>query len=62
MTLPTPHVTHKGIAYYAKVQNALIVLQSVQRKHPHARVVSYGRGWAVQYRRSGSYYPEAEEE
>ena len=33
---------------------------SVGTLYPEARIVSYGLGYAVQYRRSGPYYPELE--
>ena len=45
----------KGIAYFPTYGSA----RTIQRKRvPAGRIVSYGRGWAIQYWKSGPYYPE----
>lgn len=47
----------KGVAYYRDRSSAERVLATVQREHPEA-VIRDGYGYAVQYRNSGSYYPD----
>lgn len=49
---------HKGIAYLADHTEAVIVRDRIGDP---ARVVEYQRGFAVQYRISGAYFPEYEE-
>ena len=47
----------KGVAYFPTYESA----RTIQRKRvPAGRIVSYGRGWAIQYWKSGPYYPEHE--
>ena len=45
---------HKGVAYFEKRGDA----QAKSTELPGSRVVEYQRGYAVQYRISGPYYPE----
>jgi hypothetical protein len=63
---------HKGIAYFTERESARVICaEIIGRKahpldigtqYPQARVVEYDRGFAVQYRLSGPYYPELETE
>lgn len=46
---------HKGVAYCQDVRDAEAIVSSVVREFPAARVVAYGRGYAVQVRKSGDY-------
>lgn len=48
---------HKGVNYYVTYDGARVIRD---RLPPGARIVEYTRGWAVQYRISGPYYPEEE--
>lgn len=46
---------HKGVAYYPSYIGARAVRDKFV---PDGRLISYGLGWAIQYRISGPYYPE----
>ena len=51
--------TYRKVRYYMHYTAARLVAESLQRNgHPMARVVEYTRGHAIQYRISGTYYPE----
>lgn len=50
----------KGVAYFSKQGDAEEVLKTLLPGYPEARIVEYQRGFAVQYRKSGAYYPEKE--
>lgn len=50
---------HKGIAYFQDVCDAAAL---VRKLGADSRVVAYERGYAVQYVRSGAYFPEYEGE
>lgn len=52
---------HKGVAYFDTWQAAAEIRGQVKALHPSARVVPYIRGYAVQYRISGPYFPELED-
>lgn len=59
--------THKGIRYYPTFDAARSVSAILAQTRPanlpreqRLRIVEYQRGWAVQYRESGPYFPEAE--
>lgn len=57
--------TKKGIIYFETWQDAwttakMLRDRSFARRYPYARVVPYQLGSAVQYYRSGPYYPELE--
>lgn len=54
-------MTHKGVKYFATWEQAVEVRASLLERFPEAREVEYERGIAVQYYRSGPYYPELEE-
>ena len=47
----------KGIAYFQDLHDAVSVCRALP---DGARVVSYLEGYAVQYRRSGGYWPEVD--
>jgi hypothetical protein len=49
----------KGVAYLP-FKEARAILDGVLARHPEARTVAYTRGYAVQYRVSGPYWPELE--
>ena len=58
MALDTAPVKyHKGIAYFQNFSDANEV---AKRLGGESRVVSYQLGYAVQYRKSGPYFPEME--
>jgi len=47
------------MTYYAKTfQEARAIRDKLREKLPEARVVEYERGYAIQYRKSGRYYPD----
>ena len=46
---------YKGVAYFQEYNAAKVVRDQLPAG---ARIVDYTRGWAVQYFRSGPYYPE----
>lgn len=50
--------THKDVAYFQDFKDAEEVKNELKRKYPEVDVVRYTRGWAVQYYKSGPYYPE----
>lgn len=52
------YVREEGINYYSAQDTAQGVLDSIIDKYPDARIVSYERGLAIQYHKSGPYYPE----
>ena len=47
------------VTYFPTYALAVEVCGRVREYYPEARVVRYARGWAVQYYKSGPYYPEA---
>jgi len=47
--------TKRNVAYFKTFSEARSIAAKVG-----GRVVEYGRGFAVQYRKSGPYYPELE--
>ena len=49
---------YKGIAYFPDFHDARDTAQREVKGHPAWRIVPYDRGWAIQYRPSGPYYPE----
>ena len=45
--------------YYPTYADALNVLRdSVEKEYPEARIVRYEKGYAVQYYKSGPYFPD----
>jgi hypothetical protein len=50
---------YHGVAYFPNLGAAEKVKKELETKYPEVRVVDYTRGWAVQYYKSGPYYPEA---
>lgn len=52
---------HKGVAYFHTWMDAWQIRKKLKAQYPEANVVAYTRGYAVQYRISGPYYPELEE-
>lgn len=47
------------MTYYAKTfQEARAIRDKLREKLPEARVVEYQKGYAVQYRKMGGYYPD----
>lgn len=50
----------KGVYYYKRYETALALVNELQNEYPDSRVVHYELGYAVQYRISGPYYPELE--
>jgi hypothetical protein len=54
------HVTYsKGIAYFENLHDALSIMRALP---PTARVATYELGYAIQYRISGPYFPQLEDE
>jgi hypothetical protein len=51
---------YKNVAYFPDQESADALVGRLVAKHPDARTVAYTRGFAVQYRISGPYYPELE--
>ena len=47
-----------GTMYYHHREDAEIILQELLPDYPHARIVEYEIGYALQYYRSGPYYPQ----
>ena len=45
---------HKGIAYFTRFEDAKDMASVI----PGSRIVRYGRGYAIQYRISGPYWPQ----
>lgn len=46
------------VTYFESLEQAERVRESVEIDFPSARLVEYNLGWAVQYRKSGPYYPD----
>lgn len=53
-----PAIMRKGIAYFSTYEGAALVRDRLAAKYPDARIVSFQIGDAVQYYKSGPYYPE----
>ena len=51
----------KGIHYYEDVEKATQVRDKLLKAFPTARIVPYTIGFAIQYYKSGPYYPEGVE-
>jgi hypothetical protein len=51
-----------GIYYYKRYETAQELVKELKEEYPDARVVYYELGYAVQYRISGPYFPELENE
>jgi hypothetical protein len=59
--LPQPIITYQKVNYYRLYREAAAVRDNLTaQQHLEARIVFYTRGWAVQYYKSGPYYPELE--
>jgi hypothetical protein len=46
------------VNYYKDYNDARKVLEHVATEHPEARIVGYGLGYAVQFQKSGAYFPD----
>ena len=46
---------HKGIVYFRELKEAQRQLDAAWEEFPEARIVQYGRGFAIQIRKSGDY-------
>lgn len=51
---------HKGIGYFQEYTWAQTKQDELKGIWPDVRIVSYQRGYAVQYYISGPYYPQCE--
>ena len=47
-----------GVEYFSNYKNARAIRNALYSGYKNARVVSYGMGYAIQYQKSGPYYPE----
>jgi len=48
---------YKGTTYFNLREDAEIIRQELLPDHPHARIVEFQAGYALQYYFSGPYYP-----
>jgi superfamily II DNA helicase RecQ len=48
--------TKKGIIYFKRWRDAERIEKVLRKTHPEARIVEYGLGHAVQFKKSGDYY------
>lgn len=56
--LPRAQHHRFGVSYYKTWEKAEKVLAHVQPSHPEARIAEYGLGFAVQFYKSGPYWPD----
>ena len=49
---------HNGVKYFETSEQAQGLIDSGCAMSPDARIVEFERGFAVQYRVSGGYYPQ----
>jgi hypothetical protein len=49
----------KGVHYYEDKTKAIQIHAEVLKTFPTARIVPYIKGYAVQYYKSGPYYPQS---
>ena len=47
------------VTYFPERKDAEVIRDGLLKSWPDSRIVAYERGYAVQYARSGNYYPEA---
>ena len=52
------YIIHKGIHYYDSYNNARKRLRILMERYPEVRIVQYELGYAIQYYKSGPYFPE----
>lgn len=46
---------YRNVAYYTEHETALCILCKVKYEFPEARIIWYGRGYAIQVCKSGDY-------
>lgn len=51
-------ITKAGTKYFKQFNDARNIRDSLSDMYKDVRLVKYGLGWAIQYRKSGPYYPK----